>query len=459
MSTHIYEVGDELKMQKKGGPIGLELTGVLANVFMIWWDKCFLDLLNKIGIKSGIYERYVDDINHGIEATEKGTRYNGRKLIKNEGLICIDENEEDDKRTMELIKEIGNSIHPSIRLEIDYPSKYDDKKLPILDIKVWIEERQGKRVIMYEHYMKEVSSKALIHIRSAMPTNMKRTILTQEMVRIMLHCSRNLPYEVKVRHINDFILRMQYSGYNKEFRYDVTKSAMKAYDNILEKDALGEKPIHRAKDWKIEERRKEKVKKKENWYKNKGSETVIFVPYTPHSQLKSIYMELIKQSKLKIKVVERSGINIRRLIHKPNANREGDCKRDDCFVCKSGGKGSCSKNSVRYDIQCEQGCKMKAIYEGETSYNAYTRGKEHANAYESKEEKSMLWKHCVDKHESNPVEFKMNVKKSFGKDTMMRQIDEGVSIYNTQKERLMNSRSEWNIVRVPEARIANNNVI
>ena len=458
MSTHIYEIGDELKMQKKGGPIGLELTGILANVFMIWWDKRFLELLNKLGIKSGIYERYVDDINHGIEATEKGTTYNGDTLITNEELKDIDENKEDDQRTMELIQKIGDSIHSSIRLEIDYPSKYDDKKLPILDLKVWIEEKEGKRTIMYEHYMKEVSSKAVIHIRSAMSTNMKRTILTQEMVRIMLHCSTNLPYEIKVKHLNEFILRMQYSGYNKEFRYDVTNSAMKAYASILEKEASGEKPVHRAKNWKRDERRKEKVNKKANWYKNSGSETVIFVPYTPHSQLKSIYMAIIKNSKFKIKIVEKAGINIKRRIHKPNAVRKDGCNRDDCFVCKSGGKGSCSTNSVRYDIQCEQGCGMKAIYEGETSYNGYTRGKEHENSYENKEDTSVLWKHCVDKHESRRVAFKMNVKKSFGKDAMMRQIHEGVTIQNTPRERLLNSRSEWNIIRVPEARITNHNI-
>ena len=38
------------------------------------------------------------------------------------------------------IKLIGNQIHKSIQLEADYPSKYDDKKVPILDLKVWVNE-------------------------------------------------------------------------------------------------------------------------------------------------------------------------------------------------------------------------------------------------------------------------------------------------------------------------------
>ena len=40
-----------------------------------------------------------------------------------------------DERTMELIRQVGDDIHPSIKLEIDYPSKHPDKKLPILDLK------------------------------------------------------------------------------------------------------------------------------------------------------------------------------------------------------------------------------------------------------------------------------------------------------------------------------------
>ena len=53
-----------------------------------------------------------------------------------------DEEISDDERTMTLIKQIGNDIHPSIQLEVDYPSKPQDGRLPILDLKVWIETKE-----------------------------------------------------------------------------------------------------------------------------------------------------------------------------------------------------------------------------------------------------------------------------------------------------------------------------
>ena len=36
MSNHIYVFNGEIRMQSKGGPIGLALTGDVAQVFMAW---------------------------------------------------------------------------------------------------------------------------------------------------------------------------------------------------------------------------------------------------------------------------------------------------------------------------------------------------------------------------------------------------------------------------------------
>ena len=43
--------------------------------------------------------------------------------------------------------------------------------------------------------------------------------------------------------------------------------------------------MYRPKGWNREEREQERARKKVNWYKKNGSESVIFVPATPGSQL------------------------------------------------------------------------------------------------------------------------------------------------------------------------------
>ena len=68
------------------------------------------------------------------------------------------ESEPDDIRTFRIMCEIGNTIGPVIQLEFDAPSMHHEGKLPILDIKVWIEE--GK--IRHSFYRKEVASNRVI---------------------------------------------------------------------------------------------------------------------------------------------------------------------------------------------------------------------------------------------------------------------------------------------------------
>ena len=63
MKNHIYEFDNHMYKQAKGGPIGLEITGDIANIFMVWWDKQLLTKIREHEMKILLYKRYIDDIN------------------------------------------------------------------------------------------------------------------------------------------------------------------------------------------------------------------------------------------------------------------------------------------------------------------------------------------------------------------------------------------------------------
>ena len=175
MKNHIYSINGTLKRQNKGGPIGLELTGDIAQIYMTWWDKQMMIRLRENDIVLLIYKRYVDDINFIIDK---------QKLI--DLARRTEEIEKEDLQIMDKIREIGNSIHKSIELETDTPAQHSDKKMPILDVKVWPEVRKEddgslSSKIVHEFYSKEISSKAVTHANSAMSMRSKRNILTSEM--------------------------------------------------------------------------------------------------------------------------------------------------------------------------------------------------------------------------------------------------------------------------------------
>ena len=327
-------------------------------------------------------------------------------------------------------------------------------KIPILDLKVWIEEMKIKKereyVIMHEFYCKDVSSKNVVNFRSAFPDKMKRTILTQEIIRILVNCSRNLKWESVCKHIEFYSAKMQLSGYKKNFRAQVVKSALHAYDKMLQKDKQGIEPLHRNRNWKRIERIKNKRSKKENWFKGKeNNEIVIFVPTTPKSELKKRLKKVIDNAAVKINISEVPGRNMKKIMQRSDPFKNKECsKKDECFVCKDERSGRCRTNGVTYEVRCK---KCDCVYIGETSRNAYTRGKEHVNDLINHRENSPLYTHIQERHggEGDRDDFYMTVTGLYGNDATKRQIAEAIKIQEKDDTTLMNRQDEWRQTVIP----------
>ena len=435
MENHAYRYNNKILKQTRGGPIGLDLTGSIAQVFMIWWDRELLKKSIELKLDLLMDTRYVDDIDVALTPVQPGTRYVNGKIEVVAEKVEEDEGREKDENTMRLLQTIGNSIHSSIQVEIDYPSRYNDKKMPTLDLKLWVTCDNNICKIMHEHYMKPMSSKALLNSQSAMAWSTKRTVLTQDALRIVLNCSRDLQWEVVAAHLSEYSARMQYSGYEHKFRLEVIKSALKAYENLIEAERQGKRPLYRHKTWNTREREQERKSKKLNWYKKGGNKSVMFIPYTPDSILQKLYTKEVKRAELPIKIVEKAGVSLKRTLQKSDPFATKNCGRFDCLPCSSEGKGSCRSVGVNYDIfccECEEKVDEEKVYHGQTSRTGYVRGGEHFDDLKKKKSKSVLWKHIQEKHQGRTrgVNFRMDIVGVYHRDAMKRQIAEAMSEYN-----------------------------
>ena len=79
----------------------------------------------------------------------------------------------------------------------------------MLDVKMWMEEVDDRRQLLYEHYTKDMATKAMINAKPSLSKKTRRTVLTQEMLQILLHCSPNLPWETVRDHCNRFMIKLQ----------------------------------------------------------------------------------------------------------------------------------------------------------------------------------------------------------------------------------------------------------
>ena len=146
MENHVYRFHNKLRIQKTGGPIGLALTGEVADCYILNWDKKFLTKLETLGMVPLVYTRLKDDILIAIEALEKGTKYVEGHLIIDDIKKLEDEDETDTKVTMKVLKDVAESIDSMLKFTIDTPCSYSDGKMPALDIKVNINEKENNRI-------------------------------------------------------------------------------------------------------------------------------------------------------------------------------------------------------------------------------------------------------------------------------------------------------------------------
>ena len=112
--------------------------------------------------------------------------------------------------------------------------------------------------------VKPMANPLLMMKISAMPAKVKRTTLVQEVVRIRRNIRTGLPWNITVKHPNNFCQRMKASGYNQNYRYQVLKSGVEGFDKMLEVERSGGRPINRLRSWEEDERQKKKELQKKS---------------------------------------------------------------------------------------------------------------------------------------------------------------------------------------------------
>ena len=148
MSNHYYTFNGEIRRQSKGAATGNSLTMELSRLFGSWWDSQYLRKLESLEIKVMKYWRYVDDNGNVLKAIDPGVRLvedeetGAQRLEVKPELMEADQQKPDDERTAYLLSEMANSIHPSISVKADFPSKNPDTRMPLLDLGIWVSEDQ-----------------------------------------------------------------------------------------------------------------------------------------------------------------------------------------------------------------------------------------------------------------------------------------------------------------------------
>jgi hypothetical protein len=163
--------------QIQGLAMGSNVSPILAIVFMDTIER--QTIINSPYI--GIYKRYVDDT------------------------LCLGRN----RQSADEFKSQMNSVHPSIKFEIEHP--VDGSNLALLDFKVTINENLPPT---FEFYQKEAKKDIFINYKSGLPSLLKTNVIKNERHRINQRCSTN---ENKMKHNKRLDLVLLKNGYPQHF--------------------------------------------------------------------------------------------------------------------------------------------------------------------------------------------------------------------------------------------------
>ena len=111
-----------------------------------------------------------------------------------------------------------------------------------------------------------MASKLFLSASSALPAQQKRNIHINECVRRLQNCDPDMSWEERKEFLQDYVIRMYHAGYSESFRQDVIKQAIARYEGMLKADGDGHHPLYRPRDWKEQERKEQRGRKKKDWF-------------------------------------------------------------------------------------------------------------------------------------------------------------------------------------------------
>ena len=167
MTNHVYRFNNKVRIQVDGGPIGLSLTGQVADCYMIDWDSKFMQRLEKYEILPAFYSRFKDDILIVTERLQNGSENIDGKIVMNEEKKAKDETKSGSKVTFEILKNIAEEVDPMLKFTIDTPCNHENEKLPVLDLQVNINIEENQR-LDFEFYEKPTKHPNVILASSAL---------------------------------------------------------------------------------------------------------------------------------------------------------------------------------------------------------------------------------------------------------------------------------------------------
>ena len=398
----------------------------------------------------------MDDITVECPAIRKGWSYDPESdTMKYDGeKTCQLEN---DARTLGILGEIASSIDPNLKFTVDFPTANQDGRLPILDLKVWMD---GK-TLRHSFYRKECATDLTILWRSALPAATKRSTVFAEGVRRMQAMDRTTWEQEGARVLGEYLNTLRKSGYDHAYRLDVLQGLLEWRRTNEEDIQQGRKTRYRSGEQIREMKAEDRLGHSNTWFLRGEITSTLSVQATTGGELAANVQAKIRDMRAPdgglVKVTEKAGKSHLSGLLSPDPMMAKGCKwLQSCLVDE---KGSCWTSRVTYTIKCLL-CGWE--YLGTTGHTIHHRGQQHLEALRGGNTSYGITKHFMQKHpdwDGVVQPFTISARGKGGiQSNLERYVTEAVAIETRKREgaSLMNSRGEWGLAKLTRLGITSN---
>ena len=314
-------------------------------------------------------------------------------------------------------------------MTVDWPEKNTDGRMPVLDLKVWVDRSQDIPRISYSFYKKEVASKFTILKRSAVSEGVKKQTLFQEGIRRLSHVAMWLPWVEVVAHMNEWSNCMRISGYSQKERYEAIRGAVMRQEEMKRKLEQGEiQSLHRGRREIQASKERKGGLQASTWYLRGQTARTVRCDPTPGSRLCKSLNEALNPvgTTERTLVVEEGGVPVTSQVRRGDPFFNGSCRYGDPS-CMARQGVDCGLSGVLYEATCnsclepvdlgthqelesrEPGKQPRYNYIGMTMTSLHNRMEGHKRGQKYKQSGNPLWRHDKEKHNCEPQGYSFKI--------------------------------------------------